>query len=104
MEQHRSPTRRLRIFLRDFRLVEAAVHLAGGQSLAAFFMNRKMYLNLREAFWTWLRVAGELPSALLPYSPGHLDALPQYHLHDQIHDQLSRGVAGSTVAAMAAPR
>jgi hypothetical protein len=52
MEQHRSPTRRLRIFLRDFRLVEAAVHLAGGQSLASFFVNRKLYLNLREAFWT----------------------------------------------------
>src|SRR5919109_1193047 len=51
MEQHRSPTRRLRIFLRDFRLVEAAVHLAGGQSLASFFVNRRMYLNLREAFW-----------------------------------------------------
>jgi hypothetical protein len=52
MEQHRSPTRRLRIFLRDFRLVEAAVHLAGGQSLASFFANRRLYLNLREAFWT----------------------------------------------------
>ena len=52
MEQHRSPTRRLRIFLRDFRMVEAAVHLAGGQSLASFFVNRRMYLNLREAFWT----------------------------------------------------
>jgi hypothetical protein len=51
MEQHRSPRRRLRIFLRDFRLIEAAVHLAGGQSLASFFVNRRMYLNLREAFW-----------------------------------------------------
>jgi hypothetical protein len=50
------------------------------------------------------RVAGGPPSALSPCSPGHLDGLPQYHRHDQIHDQLSRGVAGSTVAAMAAPR
>lgn len=47
------------------------------------------------------RVAGEPPSAPLPYSPGHLDDLPQYHRHDQIHDQLSRGVAGSTVAPKA---
>ena len=51
MEQHRSPTRRLRIFLRDFRMVEAAVQLADGQSLASFFAHRKGYLNLYEAFW-----------------------------------------------------
>lgn len=51
MEQHRPSTRRLRIFLRDFRLVEATVNLAEGQSLASFFVNRRHYVNVREVFW-----------------------------------------------------
>jgi hypothetical protein len=41
----------LRIFLRDFRMVEATVSLAEGQSLASYFANRKAYLNLRGARW-----------------------------------------------------
>jgi hypothetical protein len=47
----KTPTRRLRIFLRDFRMVEATVSLAEGQSLASYFANRKAYLNLRGARW-----------------------------------------------------
>jgi hypothetical protein len=51
MVEGKSPTRRLRIFLRDFRMVEATVSLAEGQSLASYFANRKAYLNLRGAHW-----------------------------------------------------
>jgi hypothetical protein len=45
------PTRRLRIFLRDFRMVEAAVHLVEGQALNTYFASRRSYVNLREARW-----------------------------------------------------
>lgn len=48
----KSPTRRLRIFLRDFRMVEATVSLADGQALTSYFANRKAYVNLRGAHWT----------------------------------------------------
>jgi hypothetical protein len=51
MDSARSSTRRLRIFLRDFRLVEATVHLGDGSALAPYFANRKSYVNLREARW-----------------------------------------------------
>ena len=51
MENGRLPTRRLRIFLRDFRLVEATVMLAEGQALAPYFSHRKNYLNLKESRW-----------------------------------------------------
>jgi hypothetical protein len=50
MKQARS-NRRLRIFLRDFRMVEATVNLADGQALASYFASRKTYLNLRGAHW-----------------------------------------------------
>ena len=46
------PTRRMRIFLRDFRMLEATVHLAEGQALASYFANRKNYINLSAAHWT----------------------------------------------------
>ncbi|HSJ07259.1 MAG TPA: hypothetical protein VK936_11170 [Longimicrobiales bacterium] len=52
MDMGKPPTRRLRIFLRDFRMVEAAVHLADGQMLASYFANRKSYINLQAAEWT----------------------------------------------------
>jgi hypothetical protein len=45
------PTKRLRIFLRDFRLVEAAVHLVDGQALTSCFGSRRNYMNLRGARW-----------------------------------------------------
>jgi hypothetical protein len=46
------PTRRLRIFLRDFRMLEATVSLGDGQALASYFANRKSYVNLSAAHWT----------------------------------------------------
>lgn len=46
------PTRRLRIFLRDFRMLEATVSLAEGQALATYFAHRKSYINLSAAHWT----------------------------------------------------
>ena len=46
------PTRRLRIFLRDFRMLEATVSLAEGQALASYFAHRKSYVNLVAAHWT----------------------------------------------------
>lgn len=52
METGRSSTRRLRVFLRDYRLVEATVSVADGQALASYFANRKSYINLRGAHWT----------------------------------------------------
>ena len=51
MDTGKSPTRRLRIFLRDFRMVEATVSLAEGLALASYFANRKSYDNLRGAHW-----------------------------------------------------
>lgn len=51
MDTGKAPTRRLRIFLRDFRMVEATVSLAEGQALASYFANRKSYVNLRGARW-----------------------------------------------------
>jgi hypothetical protein len=44
-------TRRLRFFLRDFRMVEAHVALAEGQSLTSCLTHRKTYINLQEALW-----------------------------------------------------
>jgi hypothetical protein len=44
--------RRLRLFLRDFRMIEAHASLAEGQSLASWLANRKSYVNLRGAVWT----------------------------------------------------
>lgn len=47
----RLPARRLRLFLRDFRMIEATISLAEGQSLMQYFANRKQYVNLRAAKW-----------------------------------------------------
>lgn len=46
------PARRLRIFLRDFRMLEATASLADGQSLSTWFAHRRSYVNLRAAHWT----------------------------------------------------
>lgn len=51
MDTNRGPTRRLRIFLRDFRMVEAQISLSDGQSLTTYFANRKSYLNLLGTHW-----------------------------------------------------
>ena len=47
----RSPTRKLRLFLRDFRMLEAHLHLAEGQSLRSYLAHRTVYVNLRDARW-----------------------------------------------------
>ena len=46
------PARRLRLFLRDFRMIEAHIGLAEGQSLTQYFVTRKHYVNLRAAKWS----------------------------------------------------
>jgi hypothetical protein len=51
MADVKAPTRRLRLFLRDFRMVEAHVSVAEGQSLAQYFANKKQYINMRGAKW-----------------------------------------------------
>ncbi len=50
-DTQRSPTRRFRLFLRDFRMIEAYASVAEGQSLTSYFTNRRSYLNLRAAHW-----------------------------------------------------
>ena len=48
----KSPPRRLRLFLRDFRMLEASASLADGQSLTSFLSSRKNYLHLQDVRWT----------------------------------------------------
>ena len=50
-EQAKTPIRRLRLFLRDFRMIEASAGLADGQALTSWLSNRKSYVNLRGAHW-----------------------------------------------------
>lgn len=45
------PARRLRLFLRDFRMIEAQISLAEGQALMQYFASRKQYVNMRGARW-----------------------------------------------------
>ena len=51
MSQDKLPARRLRLFLRDFRMIEATIGLNEGQSLTQYFASRKQYVNLRAAKW-----------------------------------------------------
>ena len=51
LEPTRAPARKLRLFLRDFRMIEANVSLAEGQSLTSWLTNRRSYVNLRDAQW-----------------------------------------------------
>lgn len=51
MAQDKLPARRLRLFLRDFRMIEATISLSEGQSLTQYFASRKQYVNLRAAKW-----------------------------------------------------
>ena len=51
MAQEKLPVRRLRLFLRDFRMIEATISLSEGQSLTQYFASRKQYVNLRAAKW-----------------------------------------------------
>jgi hypothetical protein len=52
MSETKLPPRRLRLFLRDFRMLEALVSLAEGSSLMQYFASRRQYVNLRGAKWT----------------------------------------------------
>ena len=48
----KNQVRRMRLFLRDFRMIEAHANLADGLSLASWLTNKKSYVNLRGAVWT----------------------------------------------------
>jgi hypothetical protein len=48
----RTPPRRLRLLLRDFRMLEGSVSLPDGQSLTSFLSSRKSYLHLQDVRWT----------------------------------------------------
>jgi len=50
-EPPRLPKRRLRLFLRDFRLVEGFAHMPDGITLAAYLANRRGYLHLVDLRW-----------------------------------------------------
>jgi hypothetical protein len=52
MQETKLPARRLRLFLRDFRMLEAQVSLAEGSTLMQYFASRRQYVNLRGARWT----------------------------------------------------
>ncbi|HSL68788.1 MAG TPA: hypothetical protein VK864_01035 [Longimicrobiales bacterium] len=41
----------MRLFLRDFRTVEASINLAENQTLASWLLNSRSYVNLRGAEW-----------------------------------------------------
>ncbi|MEX2281611.1 MAG: hypothetical protein WEE89_03875 [Gemmatimonadota bacterium] len=51
LESTKTPTRRLRLFLRDFRMIEATIAVAENQALTSWLANRKHYVNLRGAKW-----------------------------------------------------
>jgi hypothetical protein len=51
MDHPRANPRKLRLFLRDFRLAEASANFAEGQSLAAYFAHRRSYLTVLDAHW-----------------------------------------------------
>ena len=50
-EASKGPTRKLRLFLRDFRMIEATITVAENQALTTWLANRKSYVNLRGAKW-----------------------------------------------------
>jgi hypothetical protein len=47
----RPATHRVRLFLRDFRVVDASLAITENQSLAGFLSNRRNYMNLLHASW-----------------------------------------------------
>jgi hypothetical protein len=51
LETARTRTRRLRLFLRDFRVVEANASFAAGQSLAHYLAQRRAWVTLLDAHW-----------------------------------------------------
>jgi hypothetical protein len=63
MDNSRLPTHRLRIFLRDLRVVEADAGFAEGQALATYFGHRRNFLSLRDTQWESTRE--RIPHAML---------------------------------------
>jgi hypothetical protein len=51
MDGGKAASRRLRLFLRDFRMLEARVSLAEKQALATYFGSRRSYINVLDATW-----------------------------------------------------
>jgi hypothetical protein len=51
MDSGKASTRRLRLFLRDFRMLDARVSLAEKQALTSYFGSRKSYVNVLNARW-----------------------------------------------------
>ena len=47
----RLPSRRLRFFLRDFRMAEASALMPNGISLSSYLANRRGYLHLLDVRW-----------------------------------------------------
>ncbi|HUF13208.1 MAG TPA: hypothetical protein VMN78_08920 [Longimicrobiales bacterium] len=47
----RPDPKRIRIVLRDHALLEARVHIAGGQFLITFLAGRKRYISLTDSVW-----------------------------------------------------
>ncbi len=83
-------TRRLRLFLRDFRMVEAHISVSEGQPLMQYFASRKHYVTVRGAKWASsndtvqfavLRVEQVLWAAAMDndiaLTPGHTSAAPR---------------------------
>jgi hypothetical protein len=44
-------TKRLRLFLRDYRVIEARVGFTEGQTLSSYLASRKKYMNLIDVLW-----------------------------------------------------
>jgi hypothetical protein len=52
LDSTRPSPRWLRLFLRDFRMLDARASIAEGQSLTSFLASRKSYLHLQDVHWT----------------------------------------------------
>lgn len=50
-----TPLRRLRLFLRDHRVLDANARVPDGQFLATYLASRKRYVNLTEIDWLGMR-------------------------------------------------
>ena len=121
----KSPPRRLRLFLRDFRMLEASASLADGQSLTSFLSSRKNYLHLQDVRWTStgerasfavLRVAqllwaaapdGDVPHVSASLAPAPRDSATYApHIAMQCRPPSSPAASAASIAAcgISAPR
>ncbi|MFP4623511.1 MAG: hypothetical protein ACLFRX_04980 [Gemmatimonadota bacterium] len=51
MNENTNPPRRLRLFLRDHRVLDASARVPQGQSLATYLASRNRYVNLTTVGW-----------------------------------------------------